>query len=219
MFDKIAYRYDLLNRLLSFQQDKRWRRALINCLPRHTDGKLVDVACGTGDVLQEILKARPQYSKLVGVDISAQMLDRAKHKLPTRVELKQMAAQDLQLPSEFYDALTISFGFRNVVDKEQALQEFHRVLKPQGCFAILEFFPAPSKLWNQIFQLYFHHILPFIGGCLSNKQAYSYLPKSVDSFYTPKQFLEITKKTGFQLQFQRKFLWGSCLLLSFRKVV
>ncbi len=225
MFDKIAARYDLLNALLSFQQDKRWRKKLMTWLPKRQNGSILDVACGTGDVLAQALKQRTDYQDLVGVDISQQMLNLADKKLNQSLKkepkksvlLRQMSAEELDFPSSKFDALTISFGLRNVHDKEKALREFFRVLKPKGSLFILEFFPSSSGFMNKVFQLYFHHILPFIGGLLSDKQAYSYLPRSVEGFYSLGDLESLLAKIGFQKGRKKVFLWGSCVLVELVK--
>lgn len=221
MFDKIAARYDLLNALLSFQQDKRWRKKLMSWLPKRQNGTILDVACGTGDILDQVLKQRADYQELVGVDISQQMLNLADKKLSSSLKktpknfvlLRQMSAEELDFPTAKFDAVTISFGLRNVHDKEKALREFFRVLKPKSSLFILEFFPSSSGLMNAVFQLYFHHILPFIGGLLSDKQAYSYLPRSVEGFYSLSELESLLGKIGFQRSRKKVFLWGSCILL------
>ena len=224
MFDRIAFRYDFLNRLLSCQQDKRWRKQMVAWLPQREDGALLDVACGTGDVLLTAIRARKDYSEFVGVDISKNMLGLAEKKLlrysqSTSIMLKKFSAEKLKFPDEKFDSVTIAFGLRNVVNKEKAIAEFFRVLKPGASLFILEFFPAPSNLVNLLFKLYFHYILPFIGGILSDRKAYTYLPKSVASFYTLHELQKRLAQIGFLSGRQKLYLWGSCVLLEVRKPI
>ncbi len=225
MFDRIASRYDFLNTLLSAGQDRRWRKTLVSWLPRVKQGKLLDVACGTGDILLTTLQGRRDYNDFTGVDISKQMLKLAEQKLQTPMKsqkksllLKSMSAERLKLQDASFDALTIGFGLRNVQDKERALHEFCRVLKPGGSLFVLEFFSVHSGLMSKLFRFYFHVILPRIGGLFSDKAAYEYLPRSVESFYTLKEFGEVLPRHGFTLQRSKVFLWGACVLVEARKV-
>lgn len=222
MFDRIAFRYDLLNSLLSFRQDKRWRKILISWLSHEKGTGLLDVACGTGDVLLAAYQDAPQFLCYTGVDISQGMLDIAKEKAEQRfqnhVAFAKMSAEQLDFKNQNFAALSIAFGLRNVIDKPKALKEFFRVLKPQGSLFILEFFPVKNGILNACFQLYFHKILPFIGGLLSDKEAYSYLPKSVDGFYSFKELQTLLEELGFVVERKRRFLFGSCGLVQARKI-
>ena len=154
MFDRVAPRYDLLNLLLSCGQDRRWRKQLLKS-SLGPEGVLLDVATGTGDVLINAAKTQPSWQKLVGVDISAKMLDLAGKKaaaagVSRKVSFHQMSAMDLDLPDNFCHAVTIAFGLRNVVEKEKALAEFSRVLKPGGQLFILEFFEPDNSLLQRL---------------------------------------------------------------------
>ena len=222
MFDRIAFRYDFLNALLSMKQDRRWRRILASWLPQGEQGSLLDVACGTGDVLQTVMQRRKNFTSFVGVDISKEMLKLAEKKLGPEVQapslvLKPMSAEALNFPPQSFDALTISFGLRNVHDKEKALREFHRVLKTGASLLVLEFFQSPPGLMNRLFRFYFHVLLPWIGGIFSDKKAYAYLPRSVENFYTVPEFTEVLQKNGFELTRKKVFLWGACVLVEAKK--
>lgn len=218
MFDRIAPRYDLLNRLLSARQDQRWRRHLVRNVPHRPGGTYVDVATGTGDVLQAVAAQHEEYGQFVGVDISNQMLKLAEKKCAAEVQagrarFENMSAERLQFPDASVDALSISFGLRNVVRKDHALGEFQRVLKKGGVLLILEFFIPKRGLAGAAFQLYFHHILPFIGGLLSDRSAYTYLPQSVGSFYSPEDLREKLYDRGFVIDSVKNFLFGACRLV------
>jgi len=222
MFDRVAPRYDFLNRLLSLSQDQRWRRHLVNHVPLRPEGALLDVATGTGDVLLAAMKSRPDYSRFVGVDISPQMLGLAKKKHLAEaairsdkrlVDFQTMSAESLAFPDESFDCVTISFGLRNVVDKPKALSEFHRVLRPGGVLLILEFFSPEHSKMAQAFQNYFHKILPTIGGLFSDRAAYEYLPASVEGFYKTEELRSLLDRMGLPVEDEESFLFGSVKLL------
>lgn len=224
MFDRIAYRYDFMNSLLSFQQDKRWRKYLARQLPEGESLSLLDIATGTGDIICTISQRRQDYVNFTGTDISKGMLSLAKKKLSEEKSLEKkslqldiMSAEELKFSSETFDAITFSFGLRNVNDKKKALRECFRVLKPGASLLILEFFNSSSGFMSWIFNFYFHYILPFVGGIFSDKKAYSYLPKSVESFYTLEEFGKIISPIGFQRKDQKVFLWGACALVHLQK--
>lgn len=224
MFDKVAPRYDLLNSLLSLRQDQRWRRKLLSWTQAPTEGLChLDVATGTGDVLLQFAKRYPSAKKLTGVDISAGMLALAAQKahklgLDSHVSFRTMSAEQLALPAESFHSVSIAFGLRNVVAKDKALAEFYRVLKPGGWLYILEFFTPQNSLLAHGFQFYFHAILPRIGALLSDKEAYQYLPKSVETFYSLTQLEQVLTSTGFKHFRKHAFLWGSCRLIAAQKI-
>ena len=218
MFDRVAPRYDLLNRLLSARQDQRWRRQLTAMVPYRPGGRYLDVATGTGDVLLSVARAHTEYQEHLGVDISGEMLAEAQKKatasgLAPVPQLRQMSAERLVLADGAFDCLSISFGLRNVVRRDQALREFYRVLGPGGVLLILEFFLPRKGLLAWFFQLYFHRILPFIGGLLSDREAYRYLPESVGSFYTPEAMREALYQQGFTVATTQSYLFGACRLI------
>lgn len=216
MFDRIAPRYDFLNRLLSFRQDQRWRKELVRVLPTVSNGSLLDVATGTGDVLLQIACSSKQFSKLHGVDISSKMLNIAQQKAKKKginVNFELMSAEDLKFLDQSFEAVTISFGLRNVVDKKKGLEEFYRVLKPEGRLVILEFFSPKSNFFAPLYSFYFKQILPKIGAILSDRSAYSYLPASVDAFYSSDELRTILISCGFKKVSLKKFLFGNCLLI------
>jgi demethylmenaquinone methyltransferase/2-methoxy-6-polyprenyl-1,4-benzoquinol methylase len=184
--------------------------------PFRPNGKFLDVATGTGDVLIEAMNQHPEYQEYYGVDISAEMLSLAEKKIRPKknsdrvAPLKIMSAESLTLPDATFDCATISFGLRNVVDRDRAIQEFYRVLKPGGSLLILEFFIPKKGLLGALFQLYFHHILPAIGGIFSDRRAYKYLPESVGSFYSPLQMRQALYNVGFNVEDSKNFLFGAC---------
>lgn len=219
MFNKISGRYDLMNHLLSANIDKIWRRQLVEALPKIPAMHLLDVATGTCDVLLEVQKHRPDTAKLVGVDISSGMLNIGKEKVAAagmshKTALALQSAERIEFPDNTFHAVTISFGLRNVIDRKQALKEFSRVLKTDGTLAILEFFTPSSTLFAKIFLFYFHHVLPMIGGLLSDRKAYSYLPRSVGSFYSAEELRQVMQEVGYQDIKEKSFLFGACRLVT-----
>jgi demethylmenaquinone methyltransferase / 2-methoxy-6-polyprenyl-1,4-benzoquinol methylase len=225
MFDKIAPRYDFLNRLLSCAQDKAWRRALLDFIPYRPSGFLLDVATGTGDVLLMALSERREYRRYLGVDIAGAMLTRARQKLEiargintehrARAGFESMSAEGLELPDASVDCVTIAFGFRNVIHKERALAEFARILKANGSLIILEFFPPEGGILSRLFRFYFHHILPRVGRLVSgDNAAYQYLPASVAQFFTPTELRQRLYERGFIVSAERKFLFGGTRIFS-----
>jgi demethylmenaquinone methyltransferase / 2-methoxy-6-polyprenyl-1,4-benzoquinol methylase len=229
MFDKIAPKYDFLNRLLSARQDVRWRKAMVRSLPQGSgqeDCTLVDVACGTGDVMLEAMKNRADYGKFVGLDISQGMLnaaslrkefrevskDRLSRNLCSQYSFQMASAESLPLPPGSALAVTIAFGLRNVDNRLKAISEFYRVITPGGKLLVLEFFQAESTFVSKLFSLYFHFILPFIGGIFSDRGAYRYLPQSVVTMPTHQEFEAQLKSAGFGRITKSKWLSGAVRL-------
>ena len=203
MFDRIAPRYDLLNRLLSAGVDVRWRRKAVDALdvdPKG-DARILDLCTGTADLLIEALGRDPRLHGL-GADLSPQMLVRGLRKLKRRGMASRSAlacadAERLPLRGELFDGALISFGIRNVGDRERALQELVRVLRPGGRLVVLEF-GRPRGLLGTLYRFYFGRLVPWIGGVISGDPgAYSYLPASVAVFPTPEAFGALMEKAGF----------------------
>ena len=199
MFDRIAPRYDLLNRVLSAGVDVRWRRRCIDAAGEAS--RVLDVCSGTGDLLVEFLRRVPA-GRGVGVDISTGMLVRGAEKL-RRLGLAgraQMAAGDaerLPVASGSVDAVTVAFGIRNVGEPLEALREMRRVLRPGGRALVLEF-SMPEGTLGAAYRMYFTHVLPRIGGWVSGDPgAYAYLPASVERFARPAEFGALMREAGF----------------------
>ncbi len=223
MFDRVAPRYDFLNALLSMKQDRRWRNHLVSLIPYKPSGAFLDVATGTGDVLFAAMTRRREYTNFTGIDISGEMLALAKTKASDRqvgsmVDFSQMSAEKLELPDGSFDCVTISFGLRNVVDKDAALNEFRRVLKSKGTLLIMEFFTPRSTVMAKIFDFYFRNILPVIGGLFSDRAAYTYLPRSVHAFYSPDQLRGALYRAGFLVNQEVTFLFGGCKIIQARRL-
>lgn len=203
MFDNIAPYYDFLNRFLSLGIDTIWRKKAINQLKSHNPQMILDVATGTADVAIEMSK-RLSPTKIVGLDISKEMLEVGKKKINKRnlqnvIELEEGDSENLPFKDNTFDAITVAFGVRNFENLEQGLQEMKRVLKPNGRLVILEFSKPTIFPFKQLFNFYFAYILPFIGKFTSkDPRAYKYLYESVQAFPDGSKFVEVLKKTGFK---------------------
>lgn len=204
MFDTIAPTYDRLNHILSAGLDRRWwsrsARAFAPTLAR-PDAHIVDLCCGTGDMTAALLQLRPTTpgtQPVTGVDFSPEMLARARSK-HTNANAQFFEADALHLPfaSSSVDLITAAFGFRNLANYADGLAELHRVLRPGGQIGILEA-NQPAGLVGLGYNLYFHRILPRLGGLLSGRPAaYRYLPASVARFPRPPRMLELIRAAGF----------------------
>ena len=218
IFDSIAPSYDLLNHLLSMGLDRHWwsrtARAFKSTL-NHPNARVLDLCCGTGDMTVALQKLRPATSvascsscttttnnaaahPITGVDFSAEMLARARTKYAaTNILWVEADAMHLPYPDASFDLVTSAFGFRNLTNYPAALAEIHRVLSPNGQIGILEC-NHPDGLSGTLYNLYFKHVLPVIGGAISgDRAAYRYLPASVARFPRPPQMLTLLREAGF----------------------
>jgi len=202
MFAEIAPRYDLLNHLLSFNIDRGWRKALLKkVMPilLRPEARVLDLCCGTGDVTLALEKVAA--CAVLGADFCHPMLVTAEAK--TRAQglahrLFEADALELPLASDSLDAITIAFGFRNLVNYRAGLTEFQRVLKPGGLLAILEFSHPRNGFVRNAYGFYSKAILPLIGGFVSgSREAYSYLPQSVEKFPRAEELREMFDENGF----------------------
>jgi demethylmenaquinone methyltransferase / 2-methoxy-6-polyprenyl-1,4-benzoquinol methylase len=202
MFDAIAPRYDLLNRLLSLGIDRRWRTFAVRQLAIPEGGRVLDVATGTGDVALEIAARTPSSVHIVGADFTQGMLVHGLEKLVRspyrgRISLVNAPCEELPHPDAVFDGVTIAFGIRNVVDRPAGLREMFRVLRPGGRVVILEFSNPRSRLFKALYYFYFRRLLPLIGGLLSQRSAYQYLPDSVLEFPDQETFQGLMAAAGF----------------------
>lgn len=204
MFDAIAPRYDLLNRVLSAGIDRRWRARAVRALALTGQETLVDVCAGTADVALEAVGAGAHgAARAVGVDFAGAMLTLGLRKVAARgvsdrVTLVRGDALRLPLATGAADAATVAFGIRNVADTAQGCAELARVLKPGGRLAILEFGVPRVPGLGAMYQWYFSAVLPRMGRLISgHSAAYSYLPASVGSFTPPAEFANMLERAGF----------------------
>ena len=217
MFDSIAPVYDRLNHLLSFGIDRSWRRKLVRAAvgrsPR-TDMRVLDVACGTGDVSVALKK---RGVEVIGADISEKMLALAREKAPDIVFVYGDAA-GLPFEDGSFDSITIAFGIRNFDRRPQCIRELLRVLKPGGQLCIVEFSIPRNRLWRGLYTWYFRHILPAIGRMVSRQAyAYTYLPESSFDFPAPELFCRELEDGGFKNVTARSMTGGVAYLYTGRK--
>jgi|SoiMetStandDraft_2_1073263.scaffolds.fasta_scaffold04202_2 demethylmenaquinone methyltransferase / 2-methoxy-6-polyprenyl-1,4-benzoquinol methylase len=191
MFDRIAPVYDLMNRLMTAGLDGRWRRRAAAQVVWPGD-RVLDACCGTGDLA---LEAERRGGRVVGLDFSERMLERARRKSGT-IEWVQGDALALPFPDSEFDAATVGFGVRNLEDLEGGLRELHRVLRPGGRVAVLEI-TRPRGLLRPFFRLWFDVLVPFAGKVLPGGQAYTYLPASVRRFPGPEDLSALLERAGF----------------------
>ena len=192
MFDRIAPVYDVMNRVMTAGLDVRWRRLAAQAAVRSGD-RVLDAACGTGDLAIADLKAGA--GKVTGLDFSEQMLVRARRK-DARIEWLQGDMLALPFADETFDAATVGFGVRNVEDLERGLRELRRVLRPGGRLAILEI-TTPRGVLKPFFQLWFDRVVPLLGKVLPGGAAYAYLPASVKRFPNAERLAALLRECGF----------------------
>lgn len=192
MFDTIAPRYDLLNRLLTFRLDVGWRRRAVRSLSPAvaSGGRVVDVACGTGDLCRELAH---HGHMPIGVDVSAGMLAAAR----TDASLLQADALAMPLADASVDGVTCGFALRNFTSLEPALREMSRVVRAGGRIALLEVAEPPNRLLRWGHAIYFGRVVPFVGGLLSDRAAYRYLPRSVAYLPPTEDLLALVERSGF----------------------
>lgn len=183
MFAQIAPRYDRTNRVLTAGLDERWRRRAIARLAPPRGGRILDLCCGTGDLVFHLLRTDPSLH-VTGADFCEPMLERARVRAPreARGSATFVEADAMELPFDdaTFDGATMGFSLRNVVDVRRVLRELLRVLKPGARFVNLDVSKAPNRLWKRMFDLYFYGAVPLIGGWVGgSRQAYTYLPNSL----------------------------------------
>ncbi len=213
MFDSIAPRYDLLNRVLSFGIDVRWRKKAVRLLAAALQGRperLLDVATGTADLALALLKLQPR--EVVGVDLSEQMLAVGREKVAARggrVELVQGDAAALPFEAHEFDGATVAFGVRNFENLREGLAGIRRVLKPGAPLVVLEFSHPRLFPVKQLYAFYSRHVLPRVGRAVSrNEAAYTYLPESVAAFPDGAAFLAEMRAAGFSNPVEKRLTFG-----------
>jgi demethylmenaquinone methyltransferase/2-methoxy-6-polyprenyl-1,4-benzoquinol methylase len=207
MFDRIAPVYDVMNRVMTAGLDVRWRRLAAESAVRSGD-RVLDAACGTGDLAIADLKAGA--GKVTGLDFSAKMLERARAK-NRAIEWLQGDMLALPFADETFDAATVGFGVRNVEDLALGLRELRRVLRPGGRLAILEI-TQPRGALRPFYSLWFDRVVPLLGKVLPGGDAYTYLPASVKRFPTAERLADMLGEAGFS-DVRFKLMGGSIVAL------
>ena len=217
MFDNVAGRYDLLNRLLSFGIDISWRKRLIKEMKKYSPKHILDMATGTADLAIMAAKKLPG-TKITGIDLSSKMVavgDKKviKESLSDRVQLSVGDSEALDIQADTFDGAMVSFGVRNFEDLKKGLSELHRVLKPNQPLMVLEFSKPTIFPVKQVFNLYFKVVSPTMGKLLSkDPQAYTYLYESVQAFPDYDKFQSIMEEVGFKNCRWHALSFGICTL-------
>ena len=225
-FDKIACTYDRLNRVMTFGLDRCWRRRAVREFSiLNSQFSILDVACGTGDMCVELLK---RGCTVTGVDLSERMLEIARKKTASansqfsilNSQFQKANAEALPFAEGEFDAVTCAFGVRNFVHLEQGLNEMLRVLKPGGRMVILELATPDNPLLKPFYNFYTKRIIPWLGSRIAgNREAYTYLPESIERFPKGDAFLQTIQNSEFKIQnsCQRKLTGGVCRMYTINK--
>jgi demethylmenaquinone methyltransferase/2-methoxy-6-polyprenyl-1,4-benzoquinol methylase len=198
IFDSIAYRYDLLNHLLSFGTDIYWRREALRLTDIKSDSVLLDIACGTGDFA--IASKKMGIAKIFGADFSLEML-KLFYKKAEWISGKtvQMTAEFTSFKTGSFTNIIVAFGVRNFYDIKKSFMEIQKILRQSGKLTILEFRLPENRIFRILYIFYFNKILPFIGKIISkDKEAYKYLPESVNEFDEKINLQTILREAGFR---------------------
>jgi demethylmenaquinone methyltransferase/2-methoxy-6-polyprenyl-1,4-benzoquinol methylase len=218
MFDRIAPRYDLLNRILSLRRDVFWRKKMVDALGLSPHARVLDAACGTGDVGLQIMHMSAGTVRVIGIDFAAEMLRRAKSKIARRnlrgkIHLAAADAFDLPFGPECFDAVSMAFGIRNIQDKLPVLKRFYEHLKPGGRLAILELATPGAEGLQKVYLYYFNRLLPAVGRLFSrHRYAYTYLPTSVAGFPPADCFAGLMRQAGLERVRYLKLTLGIAVL-------
>jgi demethylmenaquinone methyltransferase / 2-methoxy-6-polyprenyl-1,4-benzoquinol methylase len=207
MFDAIAPRYDLVNRVMTFGMDVGWRRKAVVSLDLGPDALVLDVACGTGDFCREVERTG---RRAVGLDMSFGMLAVAR----TTAPLVQGDALRTPFDDGRFDAITCGFALRNVADIKELFVEFARVLRPGGRIAVLEVSQPEARIPRAAHSFYFRRIVPLIGGVLSNRDAYSYLPASTAYLPGRRALIDLIQSAGFPDATSRSVGFGAAQVIT-----
>jgi demethylmenaquinone methyltransferase/2-methoxy-6-polyprenyl-1,4-benzoquinol methylase len=210
MFARIAGRYDLMNRLMTFGQDIRWRRLVIQEAQLPANGKLLDIATGTGEIAQEGLRQQPGVLA-VGGDFVLEMMQEGRQN-PERRAIQWVAADTLSLPfpDEVFDAVTSGFLMRNVVDVAGAFREQVRVTRPGGRIVVLESSPPKKNALRPLIRFHLNYIIPTLGKIVVGEaEAYRYLPDSIQQFQEPESLVAIMRRAGLENVRYNLFMFGT----------
>lgn len=221
MFDTIAGRYDMLNRMLSLGMDRFWRRKTVDSLRPFSPQRILDVASGTGD-LALLMCRRLQPQQIIAADLSEEMMAVGRRKATkagyaSRISFEHQDCMTLTYSDHSFDAITVAFGVRNFADLERGLSEMERVLRPDGQLRILELSTPKHFPMKQLYALYSRTIIPLVGSWFSlEKSAYRYLPASIRKMPQGREMVRLLERQGFDVQV-RTFTGGTCSLYSATK--
>jgi len=216
MFDGIAARYDLVNRVISLGIDQSWRKKTVRALELAAGHRVLDLATGTADLAIQVAQTEPSVS-VVGLDPSGKMLEVGRVKvtrgaLDARVELVQGDAQALPFEANSFHSVCIAFGIRNVPDRAQALREMARVTRPGGRIAILELSEPRSGLLGALARFHIHTVVPYVGALLSGVKEYQYLQRSIAAFPPADEFAALMQSSNLNVLAVHPLTFGVCHL-------
>lgn len=198
MFDRIAPVYDRMNTVMTFGSDGRWRRAAVRATSLRAGDRAVDVACGTGKLAVALADCVGPFGRVVGVDLASRMIELARRTQPDLVQLEFRVGNALVLPFEddAFDAATIGFGMRNLADFEAGFRELSRVVRPGGRVVCLELSVPRPRWWGRLFHGTFRRAAPALGLLFGQRDAYRYLPTSLDGFPDPVHLAATMRAAG-----------------------
>jgi len=211
MFNKIAQKYDLFNDIITFGMHRKWKRFAARQTDLHDEQSCLDLCCGTGDLAREVLRQYPS-SKITGLDFSEEMLNIAKSKKTTEIEVKYMQGDAMNIPFQDaeFNAVTIGYGMRNVQDISKFLREILRVLKPEGILVSLDVGKVRIPILAELNHFYFFHIVPLIGKLLiPGEVIFKYLPESSLEYPNQESLKKLMIQTGFQKVGFHNFVFGA----------
>jgi demethylmenaquinone methyltransferase/2-methoxy-6-polyprenyl-1,4-benzoquinol methylase len=198
MFDDIAPVYDRLNTIMTLGLDGRWRRAAVEASGLIDGSAVIDAACGTGKLAGLLAERVGPFGRVLAVDLSPEMITAARRQNGDLVQLEFRVGDALALPAEdaAFDAATIAFGLRNLADYEAGFRELARVVRAGGRVVCLELSVPRPRLWGRLYLWTFRHTAPLVGAAFGQRDAYSYLPTSLDGFPDPDELVRTMRKAG-----------------------
>ncbi len=214
VFENIQDRYDLLDSLISGGMDQRWRRGLISCLKLKDGASILDCGAGTGKLTRMILEACPKC-KVTSLDITEGMF---RPSLLPDCKFVVASAQDMPFENESFDAVVSAYLTRNLESVDLYFSEATRVLKPGGVFANLDIYNPTVPTFAQLFSLYFYHLVPYFGDHATKSNSYTYLAKSVRTFFAPETIKDKMNEAGFKEVEMKKMMLGSIALHFGKKI-
>lgn len=218
MFNRIAPKYDQLNRIISLGLDRSWRRQALHMLAPYAPARVLDVATGTGDFALELVHTIPSITSVTGIDISEEMMRVGAEKvhlagLDGKIHFERQDSTATTFEAGSFDAATIGFGIRNFADIPAAARELHRILRPGGVLVIAELSEPTNPLLRLGYKLYAGQVIPLIGRLISkDHDAYTYLPKSIAAVPQREAMVTVLREAGFTEAFYHSIFPGTCTL-------